>query len=61
MKDATDFILMGAREIYPIIIKSGLVNEKFANNIVSKLKEAKFNNASYYIFPKQAQVFGSKL
>lgn len=58
MDKAIEFIMMGAMEIYPVIIKSGLVNEKDANKIISDLKETKFNKESYYIFPRQVQAFG---
>jgi ubiquinone/menaquinone biosynthesis C-methylase UbiE len=60
MADAIDFVLMGAAEIYPSAVKSGIVSEKDANAMLSDLQKAKYNNDSYYTFPRQAQIFGYK-
>jgi len=58
MAEAIDFVRMGASEILPAAVKSGLVNEKEAKQMLCDLQNSESGSDSYYTFPRQAQIFG---
>jgi SAM-dependent methyltransferase len=60
MSEAIDFVQMGATEIYPFAVKSGIVSEKNANKMLFDLQNSEYKIDSYYTFPRQAQIFGYK-
>ncbi len=60
MPEARDFVLMAASEIWPVAVKKGLMSEQEANSILLDLQTAEFESASYYTFPRYAQIFGYK-
>jgi ubiquinone/menaquinone biosynthesis C-methylase UbiE len=60
MADAIDFVLMGAAEISPFAVKSGMVNRDEVERMLFDLQNSKYENESYYTFPRQAQIVGRK-
>ncbi len=61
MADAIEFVLMGAAEIAPVAIKSGLVGEVDAKQMLLDLQDMDYESDSYYTFPRQAQIVGYSL
>jgi hypothetical protein len=60
MSDARDFVVMGAKELEPVVVKCGMMSETEANQTLRDLQDAKFASEDLYTFPRQAQVFGHK-
>jgi ubiquinone/menaquinone biosynthesis C-methylase UbiE len=60
MRDAVDFVLMGAREIAPVAVKVGLATEEDAQRTLSELQNSASVPGAYYTFPRQAQVYACK-
>jgi SAM-dependent methyltransferase len=60
MADAIEFVLMGAAEIAPVAIKSGLVTEADARQMLLDLQNMEYESDSHYTFPRQAQIVGCK-
>ena len=60
MSEAIDFVLMGASEIAPAALKSGMVSEQDAKQILSDLQKTKYEREANYTFPRQAQIYGYK-
>lgn len=58
MAEAVDFVQMGAIEVAPFAIKYGMVSEVETEKMLHELAISEFDGDSYYIFPRQAQVFG---
>jgi len=60
MAEAIDFVLMGAAEIAPAALKSGMMSERDAQKMLFDLQNSKYGKDAYYTFPRQAQIFGYK-
>jgi hypothetical protein len=60
MDKATDFILMAAAEVAPVGTRLGILSAHEVSQIAHRLDTSRRGSKGYYIFPKQAQVFGCK-
>jgi SAM-dependent methyltransferase len=60
MAKALDFVIMGAEEMYPFAVKSGLVDEVEAHKMLLEIRNSECLGGSYYTFPRQAQMYGYK-
>jgi ubiquinone/menaquinone biosynthesis C-methylase UbiE len=60
MAEAIDFVMMSASEIAPAAMKSGLVSEQDAKQMLTELQNLKYEHDANYTFPRQAQIYGYK-
>lgn len=60
MAKAVEFILMNAAELAPVAERTGLLGGDEARRILSELQSQRCDDRAYYVFPRQAQVFGVK-
>ena len=60
MAKAAEFVRMGAAEVAPFAVKCGMVSDAEAHRTLRDLQSLEIESGSYYVFPRQAQVFGFK-
>ena len=58
MADATEFVLMGAKEVAPIAVQCGMLSEAETQDMLHEMATRIIDADSYYTFPRQAQVSG---